>query len=207
VEVPGYGRPGGGVKRALDVTLASTGLLLLSPVAAVIALAVLMGLGRPVLFRQVRPGLDGRPFMIIKFRTMRPAAAGRELKDDGARITRLGRFLRSSSLDELPELVNVLRGDMSVVGPRPLLVEYLSRYSPEQSLRHLVKPGVTGLAQVSGRNSLTWEAKFRLDGAYVSSCSLWLDLRIIVRTVTQVLRRNGVDADGQVGAPEFLGST
>jgi lipopolysaccharide/colanic/teichoic acid biosynthesis glycosyltransferase len=185
--------------------VASLALLVLAPVTAAVACAVYVDLSRPVLFRQVRPGRHGRPFVIVKFRTMRPPAPGRELEDDEVRLTRLGAFLRSTSLDEIPELLNVLRGDMSIVGPRPLLMEYVDRYTPDQARRNLVRPGVTGLAQVSGRNALSWEDKFRLDTEYVDRRSLWLDLRIMIRTVRFVLLRDGIDAAGEVGSPEFLG--
>lgn len=194
------------VKRALDIVVASIALVVLSPLLVLISCAVVVDLGWPVLFGQLRPGLRDRPFVIRKFRTMRPPAPGRELMDDEDRITRLGRVLRATSLDELPELLNVLKGDMSLVGPRPLLFEYLDRYTPEQARRNLVRPGITGLAQVSGRNSLSWEEKFRLDVTYVDHPSLWLDLVIIARTFAYVVRRRGIDADGEIGGSEFLGT-
>ena len=193
-------------KRILDAVISLLSLVVLLPVLACIGAAVLVDLGRPVLFGQERPGLHGRPFVILKFRTMRVPVDGRELDDDEERLTRLGRFLRSASLDELPELFNVLRGDMSLVGPRPLLVHYLPRFSPRQARRSLVRPGITGLAQVSGRNALPWDERLALDVVYVESVSLWLDVRILVRTVAHVIRRDGIDADGEVGSSEFIGT-
>ncbi len=195
------------MKRVFDVAGAVLGLLLLWPLFVVVALAVRITMGRPILFRQRRPGLHGRPFTIRKFRTMRDRhdARGRPTPDT-TRLTRLGRFLRSTSLDELPELLNVLRGEMSLVGPRPLLMQYLGRYSPEQARRHEVRPGITGWAQVNGRNGLSWEEKFRLDVWYVDHGSLWLDLRILIRTAWKVLRPEGIDAAADVTMPEFMGS-
>lgn len=195
-----YDRP----KRLLDVLVASLALVVLSPALLAVALVVAVGLGRPVLFRQTRPGLHGRLFELRKFRTMKPIGPGRV--SDGDRLTGLGRWLRATSLDELPTLWNVLRGDMSLVGPRPLLVSYLDRYTPEQARRHEVRPGVTGLAQVRGRNSLSWEEKFGYDVRYVDTRRLGLDLRILAETVVRVLRREGVSADGHATAPEFLGT-
>lgn len=194
------------LKRAFDLLIATTALLLLSPVLLLVALLVWRNLGRPVLFRQVRPGRNGELFTILKFRTMRDEvdAAGQELSDE-ERLTRFGKLLRSSSLDELPELINVLRGDMSIVGPRPLIVAYLERYTPEQARRHEVRPGITGLAQVSGRNTLDWEARFALDVKYVDSVSLLLDLKILWLTLRTVLRREGISAEGHVTMPEFTG--
>jgi lipopolysaccharide/colanic/teichoic acid biosynthesis glycosyltransferase len=164
-------------------------------------------MGFPVLFRQTRPGLNGQPFEVIKFRTMRNAMGpnGRPLSDS-ERLTPLGRTLRRSSLDEIPQLWNVLRGDMSLVGPRPLLMEYLERYTPEQMRRHDVKPGITGLAQVSGRNTVPWEQKFELDVWYADNWSLWLDLKIIARTILKVLRAEGVSAKGMATMSQFTGS-
>jgi sugar transferase EpsL len=185
-------------KRAFDVVVSAVALLVAAVPMALLALAVRVTMGAPVLFRQVRPGLGGRPFTILKFRTMRDGDA-----PDAERITRLGRFLRETSLDELPELLNVLRGDMSLVGPRPLLVEYLDRYTPDQARRHEVRPGLTGLAQVSGRNATTWEERFALDLEYVDSRSLALDLRIIGRTVRAVVAREGITAEGHATMPEF----
>lgn len=193
-------------KRILDLAVAVPLAVVTAPVQAVVAGAIRMTMGRPVLFRQDRPGLRGETFTILKFRTMlTEEAAG--TKDDAVRLTPLGRLLRSTSIDELPTLWNVVRGDMSLVGPRPLLTSYLSRYSPEQSRRHDVRPGLTGLAQVRGRNSLTWEEKFGFDLEYVDSQSLRLDLRIIVETVMTVVRRTGISAAGNATMPEFLGSS
>jgi sugar transferase EpsL len=191
-------------KRAVDLAGAALGLLATAPIALVVALLVRLRLGRPVLYRQLRPGLGGRPFEIRKFRTMRDAAdaAGRPLPD-AERLTRLGRWLRRTSLDELPELVNVLRGEMSLVGPRPLLIEYLPRYDAEQARRHEVRPGITGWAQVHGRNAVGWEERFRLDVWYVDHLSLSLDLRILLRSVGQVLRGRGVSAAGHATMPRF----
>jgi lipopolysaccharide/colanic/teichoic acid biosynthesis glycosyltransferase len=193
-------------KRALDVVGAGAALALTAPVMAVTAVAVARELGRPVLFRQVRPGLHGAPFTMFKFRTMRDAtdAHGRALPD-AERLTSLGRFLRASSLDELPELWNVLRGDMSLVGPRPLLMQYLPLYSREQARRHDVKPGITGWAQIHGRNALSWDEKFALDLWYVDHASLWLDLRILAGTVRAVLRKDGISHAGDATMPVFTG--
>jgi len=193
-------------KRLLDIIAASLALLLLSPVILLVAAAVALVLGRPVLFRQVRPGRAARPFTILKFRTMRDAfdASGRPLPD-ADRLTGFGRFLRSTSLDELPEFWNVLRGDMSLVGPRPLVARYLTRYSPEQARRLEVRPGITGLAQVRGRNAITWEERFDQDVTYVDSASLGLDLRILVETVFRVLARHGIHAEGHPTMTEFMG--
>lgn len=195
------------MKRLLDLALAVPAFLLLSPLMLAIALAVRLCLGPGVLFRQQRPGLDGRPFTIFKFRTMRAAAdaAGRPLPD-AERLTRLGRFLRQASLDELPELLNVIRGDMSLVGPRPLLMQYLGRYTQRQARRHEVHPGITGWAQVHGRNDISWEEKFELDVWYVDNRSLRLDLKILLLTVWKVLRREGISQPGQATAEEFRGS-
>ena len=192
-------------KRGLDIVLALIGLILLSPILLGVALALLLE-GGPVFFRQQRPGLHDRPFTLIKFRSMSDArdAVGNPLPD-GDRLTRLGRLLRSTSLDELPELWNVLLGDMSIVGPRPLLMRYLDRYSPEQARRHEVRPGLTGYAQIKGRNSLSWDEKLALDIWYVDHRSLALDLRIIAATVSQVLRRRGISAAGEATMPEFMG--
>lgn len=194
-------------KRSFDVAVAALAMLLLSWLLAAVAVAVLVGQGRPVLFRQWRAGRGGRPFLIRKFCTMRPAGPGMELLDDEERTTRLGSFLRSTSLDELPELWNVLRGDMSLVGPRPLPVEYLPLYDEEQALRHEVRPGITGLAQVSGRNALSWEDRFALDGEYVKRSTLRLDLALLLRTVVLVVRRADVVPPDAVAAPLFTGST
>ena len=195
------------LKRLLDVTVTLVALALLSPLMLVIAAAVLLTMGRPILFRQRRPGLGGRPFTILKFRTMLdPSDNGGRPTPDTKRLTRLGRFLRSTSLDELPELFNVLRGEMSLIGPRPLLMQYLGRYTPEQARRHEVRPGITGWAQVNGRNAISWEEKFRLDVWYVDHASLWLDVKILFRTVAMVLRREGVNAESGVTMREFTGS-
>lgn len=195
------------LKRAMDVGGAGAALVLTAPVMAVIAVAIRATMGRPVLFVQTRPGLHGAPFRLTKFRTMREGrdAHGTLLANE-ARVTRLGRLLRSTSLDELPELYHVLRGDMSLVGPRPLLTEYLDRYTPAQARRHEVRPGVTGLAQVAGRNALTWEDKFALDVAYVDSWTVWGDVKILARTLAAVITRRGIDADGRVGVEPFQGS-
>ena len=194
------------IKRALDITAAAFALVLLLPVIAVVAWRIRQKLGSPVLFRQARPGLHGRAFEMIKFRSMRDAldATGHPLPDS-ERMTPFGSFLRSSSLDELPELWNVLKGDMSLVGPRPLLMEYLPLYTAEQYRRHEVRPGVTGWAQINGRNALSWEEKFKLDVWYVDNRSLWLDLKIIFLTVKKVLMRDGINADGEVTMPKFTG--
>jgi sugar transferase EpsL len=180
-------------KRAIDVAVVGVAVTLLAPLMAVVALAIRLTMGRPILFRQMRPGYRGRPFQLVKFRSMREGIDpyGRPLPVN-QRITRLGSFLRKTSLDELPELTNVLRGDMSLVGPRPLIMEYMPLYTPEQARRHEVKPGLTGLAQVSGRHLLEWEERFRLDVWYVDNWSISLDLRILARTVTQVIRGKGL---------------
>jgi sugar transferase EpsL len=194
------------VKRALDVAGAGLGLLVLSPVMLAVAVAVRATLGSPVLFRQTRPGLGGRPFDLYKFRTMRhaPGPDGHPLPD-AERLTGLGRFLRSASLDELPELLNVLKGEMSLVGPRPLLMEYLPLYSPEQARRHEVRPGLTGWAQVNGRNALTWDERFRLDVWYVDHRSFLLDLKILAMTVASVFRREGISHAGHATMERFTG--
>ncbi|MFC7486543.1 sugar transferase [Knoellia sp. CPCC 206453] len=193
-------------KRAFDIAVSVPALILSLPVQAVVAAAVRTKLGSPVLFTQERPGLGGRIFVMRKFRTMLEPDPGKGLVSDADRITPFGAFLRSTSLDELPTLWNIVRGDMSVVGPRPLLVRYLDRYSPEQARRHEVRPGLTGLAQVSGRNALTWEQRLALDVEYVDTHTLRDDLTIIVRTVAAVLRRDGIAADGDVTMPEFRGN-
>jgi len=192
------------LKRVFDVVVSATALVVLAPVMGLIALAVWRTMGRPVLFRQVRPGLHGKPFVMYKFRTMRDLrdAEGKLLPDE-ARLTPFGRWLRSTSLDELPELLNVLRGEMSLVGPRPLLMEYLDRYTPEQARRHEVKPGITGWAQIHGRNNLSWDERFKLDVWYVDNWSLWLDLKILWRTLWMVLRREGISAQGHATTPRF----
>jgi lipopolysaccharide/colanic/teichoic acid biosynthesis glycosyltransferase len=193
-------------KRLFDLTVAVASLWLLWPVLLMIAVLVRLFLGRPVLFRQARPGRGGRLFTILKFRSMLNSIddSGRPLADS-ERLTRLGRRLRSTSLDELPELINVLKGEMSLVGPRPLLVQYLDRYTPGQMRRHDVRPGITGLAQISGRNALTWEEKFSLDLQYVRAYNLPLDLRIIVQTVLKIVQREGISQPGHPTAEEFWG--
>lgn len=195
------------MKRVLDILGAGFGLLVLSPVLLIVALLIRLQMGPPVFFRQTRPGLHGEPFEMIKFRSMRDAhdADGNPLPDED-RITGVGRFLRATSLDELPELWNVLKGEMSLVGPRPLLMEYLPLYSPEQARRHEVRPGVTGWAQVNGRNAISWDEKFALDVWYVDNRSLWLDLKIIWLTLRKVLRREGISAAGEATMPKFMGT-
>jgi len=194
-------------KRFFDLALIISAFPVISPLLAVMALVLRNTVGAPVFFRQVRPGLLGRPFAIYKFRTMRDARdADGNLPPDADRLMRLGRFLRATSLDELPELWNVLKGDMSIVGPRPLLMQYLDRYTPEQARRHEVKPGLTGWAQVNGRNALSWEEKFNLDVWYVDHWSLGLDLKIMGMTVLKVLKREGISAEGEATMVEFMGS-
>lgn len=194
-------------KRAMDLTLTAPGLLLLAPILCVVALLVRLKLGSPVLFRQQRPGLHGKPFWLLKFRTMTDARdAEGNLLPDAQRLTPFGRFLRATSLDEFPELLNVLKGEMSLVGPRPLLMQYLERYTPEQARRHEVRPGITGWAQVNGRNALSWEEKFALDVWYVDHQSLWLDLKILFLTFWKVFRREGISQEGQATMEEFIGT-
>ncbi|MBF4489743.1 sugar transferase [Psychrobacter sp. N25K4-3-2] len=195
------------IKRLFDITAASAALVVLSPVYAITAYKVSKNLGSPVLFRQTRPGLYGKPFEMIKFRTMRDAVdeEGNPL-EDSERLTSFGKALRNSSLDELPELWNVLKGDMSLVGPRPLLMEYLPLYSKEQARRHNVRPGITGYAQVNGRNAIGWDKKFALDTWYVDNQSLWLDIKILFKTVKKVLIKDGISADGEVTMSKFTGS-
>jgi lipopolysaccharide/colanic/teichoic acid biosynthesis glycosyltransferase len=193
-------------KRVFDIAAAALILVLVAPVMALVALALVVDLGRPVLFRQVRPGLRGEPFELIKFRSMRLVDPAAHLVEDGDRLTPFTRWLRGTSLDELPTMFNVLRGEMSMVGPRPLLMQYLSRYTPEQARRHDVRPGVTGLAQVRGRNSLTWEQRFAHDIRYVDNRSLRLDLRILAETGRAVVRREGIKAHGYATMYEFTGS-
>jgi lipopolysaccharide/colanic/teichoic acid biosynthesis glycosyltransferase len=193
-------------KRLLDVGVAATALVLVSPVLALVAMVVRVTLGAPVLFRQRRPGLNGRPFIILKFRTMRHAGEMPAGTADADRLGVTGRFLRAASLDELPQLINVLKGDMSLVGPRPLLMQYLDRYSPHQARRHEVKPGLTGWSAVNGRNELTWEDKLALDVWYVDHLSFWLDLKILARTVWAVIRQKGINEPGEATVREFLGS-
>lgn len=194
-------------KRVFDLLLAIPGVLVLSPLLAGLAILIRLRLGSPVVFRQTRPGYHGRPFRLVKFRTMAEARdKNGRLLTDAERLTGLGRFLRSFSLDDLPNAVNVLRGEMSVVGPRPLLMEYLDRYTTEQARRHEVLPGITGWAQVNGRNDLSWEDKFRLDVWYVDHWSLGLDVRILALTAWKVLRREGISQPGYATAPEFQGT-
>jgi sugar transferase EpsL len=194
-------------KRTLDVIVSAGLLCLLAPLLAGVALVVRLALGRPVLFRQVRPGRYGRPFVFYKFRTMSEARRpDGTLRSDAERLTPAGDLLRRTSLDELPQLWNVLRGEMSLVGPRPLLIEYLDRYTPRQAQRHEVRPGITGWAQIHGRNSISWEEKFELDVWYVEHGNLTLDLRILWQTVSRTLRREGIRAAGHATMPEFTGS-
>lgn len=194
-------------KRIFDILFSSLILLLLSPLMLLVGLILLCLQGWPVFFRQERPGLNGKLFRLVKFRTMRSLYdRNGQLLPDESRITKFGKFLRRTSLDELPEFFNVLKGDMSVVGPRPLLVQYLERYSPEQARRHDVLPGVTGWAQVNGRNALTWEDKFKLDVWYVDNRSFWLDLRIILITIWKALSGEGISQPGHATMPEFMGS-
>jgi len=195
-------------KRLFDAAVAGVSLVVLLPVLGALALVVRLSLGSPVLFRQVRPGFRGRPFAMVKFRTMRDVVDvhGRALPD-AERLTRFGRFLRSTSLDELPELWNVLRGEMSLVGPRPLLMEYLPLYTPDQARRHEVRPGITGWAQVNGRNALSWEEKFAFDVWYVDHRSFWLDLKILLLTLRKVFLREGISQTGQATMERFYGST
>ncbi|WP_222908749.1 sugar transferase [Pseudomonas sp. DNDY-54] len=194
------------IKRILDISAAAVALLFFMLPLLVVALLVRLKLGGPVLFVQQRPGRHGKPFKMVKFRTMRDVfdAEGMPLPDV-ERITALGNFLRSTSLDEIPELWNVLRGDMSLVGPRPLLMEYLPLYSADQFRRHEVRPGLTGWAQINGRNSLSWEAKFDLDVWYVDNRTLWLDLKIILMTIWKVVLRDGISAAGEATMPKFTG--
>lgn len=196
------------MKRAIDIVGISLFMPLLLPVLAMVVILIRRDMGSPVLFRQWRPGLHGKPFQMIKFRTMHDEidANGRPLPDS-ERLTKLGRFLRSSSLDELPELWNVFKGDMSLVGPRPLLMEYLSLYSPKQARRHEVRPGVTGWAQVNGRNAISWEEKFALDVWYVDNRTIWLDLKIIWMTTRKVVKREGISAAGEETMPKFTGES
>ncbi|HRE46501.1 MAG TPA: sugar transferase [Aggregatilineales bacterium] len=195
------------VKRAVDLVATILGIIILSPLFLLVWVLVRQKLGSPALFKQPRPGLGGRIFTIYKFRTMTDARdASGALLPDAQRLTAFGRFLRGTSLDELPELFNVLRGEMSLVGPRPLMVQYLTRYSPEQARRHDVPPGITGLAQIGGRNAITWEQKFALDVWYVDHYSLWLDLKIILITLWKVIRREGISSDGHATMPEFMGT-
>lgn len=191
------------LRSVFDRIAAGMGLVALSPILLSIAGIVWMTMGRPILFRQMRPGLRGRLFEIVKFRTMKEPTS--ESEPDSGRITRVGAFLRASSLDELPTLWNVLKGEMSLVGPRPLLVDYLERYTPEQARRHQVKPGITGWAQVNGRNSTTWEERLAMDVWYVDHRTFWMDMKILGRTVFAVIKRDGISAEGHSTMPKFLG--
>ncbi len=195
------------LKRILDILISLSALLLLSPFMAATAILVAIMLGRPVLFRQVRPGLHGKPFTLVKFRSMRSAtdSAGNALPD-AERLTVFGKRLRATSLDELPGLWNVLKGDMSLVGPRPLITAYLDRYTPEQARRHEVRPGITGWAQVNGRNAVSWDERFAMDIWYVDNHNLWLDTKILWLTALAVIKRDGVSAEGHATMPEFMGS-
>jgi sugar transferase EpsL len=195
------------LKRAIDLAIAGPAILVLSPLIGVIAAAITLNMGRPILFRQLRPGKNGTPFGLLKFRSMSEERdkTGNLLPDE-RRVTRFGTFLRQTSLDELPQLWNVLRGELSVVGPRPLLMEYLTRYTPDQARRHQVLPGITGWAQVNGRNTLSWERKFELDVWYVDHWSLWLDFKILGRTISQVLLRKGISQRGHATMPVFRGT-
>ena len=195
-------------KRLFDLCIATAALILLLPLILLIGSLVAVFLGKPIIFRQQRPGLNGKLFTLLKFRTMmEPAGHDEELQRDGTRITAFGRLLRSTSLDELPELINVIRGEMSLVGPRPLLVRYLDRYSQFQMRRHEVLPGITGWAQVNGRNAISWEQKFAMDVWYVDHHSLWLDLKIIILTIQRIGAREGIDQPGVIGASEFMGNS
>lgn len=195
------------LKRLLDLIIASIALILLSPLYAFVAYKVKKNLGSPVLFRQVRPGLNGKPFEMIKFRTMKDAvdAQGNPLPDS-ERLTPFGQMLRSTSLDEMPELWNVIKGDMSIVGPRPLLMEYLPLYNAEQAKRHDVRPGMTGHAQVNGRNTISWEEKFKLDTWYVENQSVWLDFKIMLKTVHKVLAKDDINEAGEATMTKFTGT-
>ena len=195
------------IKRIIDIIVSTIGLLILSPMLLILAVIIRVKLGSPVLFRQQRPGLRGKGFVLYKFRTMTDQRdeTGRLLPDE-ERLPAFGRFLRSTSIDELPELFNVLKGDMSIIGPRPLMMKYLDRYTPEQARRHDVKPGITGWAQINGRNAISWEDRFKLDVWYVDNWGLWLDLKIIFRTVAAVFKREGITQQGRVTMDEFLGT-
>ena len=196
------------MKRLLDMSISFILLLILSPIMAIVGGCILISYGRPILFKQSRPGKDGKLFMMYKFRTMSNAKdSNGELLPDAQRLGRLGRFLRKSSLDELPELLNVIKGDMSLVGPRPLLPEYLPLYDEKQARRHEVRPGITGWAQVKGRNSLAWKEKFELDVWYVDNRSIWMDIRILFMTIVQVFRAGDVNQSGQATMSKFTGNT
>lgn len=195
------------LKRCIDIVGAGLGLIMLSPVLAIVAVIVRIHMGPPIFFKQIRPGYKGKPFEMVKFRTMSNKRDNQgNLLPDEQRLTSLGKFLRKTSLDEFPELFNVIKGDMSLVGPRPLLMQYLERYAPEQARRHEVKPGISGWAQVNGRNAIGWEEKFALDVWYVDNCSLWLDIKIIAMTIGKVFRLEGISAQGAATMPEFMGN-
>ena len=194
-------------KRAFDVISVLIGLILLSPLLLVVAVIVRIKLGSPVIFKQQRPGLHGNPFFMYKFRTMTDARdTDGNLMPDEERLPAFGKFLRSTSLDELPELFCVLKGDMSLIGPRPLMMKYLPRYTPQQARRHEVKPGITGWAQVNGRNAISWEEKFQLDVWYVDNWNMWIDFKILLKTFTSVFQREGITQYGHVTAEEFMGT-
>ena len=194
-------------KRLMDIVGSLIGLALSSPLIIVVAIVIYFTMGRPIFFKQIRPGLRGNPFLIYKFRTMLDLRdENGNLLPDEKRLTKIGKFLRNTSLDELPELWNVLKGDMSLVGPRPLLMEYLGRYTPEQARRHNVKPGITGWAQINGRNAISWDEKFKLDVWYVDNWNIFLDLKIIFITLIKVIKREGVSAEGHATMPEFKGN-
>ena len=196
------------VKRCIDIVGAGLGLIVLSPVLAVVAVLIWRQMGRPVIFRQMRPGLNGQAFCMYKFRTMTDNLDDHgNLLPDEQRLTALGKFLRKTSLDEFPQLFNVLKGDMSLVGPRPLLLQYQERYTSEQVRRQEVRPGITGWAQVNGRNTINWEEKFALDVWYVNNRSLWLDIKILAVTIWKVFRREGISAQGEATMPEFMGNS
>lgn len=195
------------IKRLIDIIGSLIGLAITSPIIVAVSIIIYFTMGKPIFFKQLRPGLNGKPFCIYKFRTMLDLRdEDGKLLPDEKRLTTIGKFLRSTTLDELPEFWNVLKGDMSLVGPRPLLMEYLDRYTPEQSRRHNVKPGMTGWAQVNGRNAISWEEKFKLDIWYVDNWNILLDLKIIFLTILKVLKREGISAEGHITMPEFKGS-
>lgn len=195
------------MKRLFDLLVSVIALIVLLPVLLVLYIAIAIKMGRPVLFKQVRPGLDGKPFQMVKFRSMTDERdVNGELLPDEQRLPAFGKLLRATSLDELPELWNVLKGEMSLVGPRPLLMEYLDRYTPDQARRHEVRPGVTGWAQVNGRNAISWEQKFELDTWYVDNRNLWLDIKILWLTVMQVVKRDNISQDGHATMEKFKGS-
>lgn len=194
------------LKRGFDVVLSSVGLIATAPLQLLVVVLVAKDLGRPVIFRQKRPGKNGEIFELLKFRSMHDVDQSKGLITNEQRMTRFGSFIRATSIDELPSLINILRGEMSLVGPRPLRVEYLPRYSPEQARRHEVRPGLTGLAQINGRNALDWNDRFKLDVEYVDNRSFPLDAKIIFRTIIKVLKRDGVSSQGFVGSKPFLGS-